>query len=102
MAGICLSPKLDHLKAHEIHIPPLRERKEDIPLLLDHFLGKAAITAGIQKPALPAELLPMLEKYNFPGNVGELKKMVNHAVSRCKSGVLSVEDFFRDTEEKGK
>lgn len=91
----------NHLKAHEIHIPPLRERKEDIPLLVDHFLGKAAITAGIQKPALPSELLPMLEKYNFPGNVGELKKMVNQAVSRCKSGFLSVDDFFGDTKESG-
>jgi DNA-binding NtrC family response regulator len=89
----------NHLKAHEIHIPPLRERKEDIPLLLDHFLGKAAITAGIQKPALAGELLPMLEKYHFPGNVGELKKMVNQAVSRCKSGFLSPDDFFRGTKE---
>jgi DNA-binding NtrC family response regulator len=91
----------NHLKIHEIHIPPLRERKEDIPLLVDHFLGKAAITAGIQKPSIPGELLPMLEKYHFPGNVGELKKMVNHAVSRCKSGFLSVDDFFRDTKEEG-
>ena len=91
----------NHLKAHEIHIPPLRERKEDIPLLVDHFLGKAAITTGIQKPAVPGELLPMLEKYHFPGNVGELKKMVNHAVSRCKSGFLSVDDFFMDTEGEG-
>jgi DNA-binding NtrC family response regulator len=90
----------NHLKAHEIHIPPLRERKEDIPLLVDYFLGKAAITAGIQKPAVPGELLPMLEKYHFPGNVGELKKMVNQAVSRCKSGFLSVDDFFMDTEVK--
>jgi DNA-binding NtrC family response regulator len=90
----------NHLKAHEIHIPPLRERKEDIPLLVDHFLGKAAKESGIEKPAVPGELLPMLEKYDFPGNVGELKKMVNHAVSRCKSGFLSVDDFFRDTKEE--
>ena len=101
MAGICLSPKLDHLKAHEIHIPPLRERKEDIPLLLDHFLGKAAKTAGIQKPAVPAELFPLLEKYHFPGNVGELKRMVNNAVSSSKSGFLSPDDFFKYTKKEG-
>jgi transcriptional regulator with PAS, ATPase and Fis domain len=90
----------NHLKAHEIHIPPLRERKEDIPLLVDHFLGKAAINAGIQKPAIPGNLMPMLEKYHFPGNVGELEKMVNHAVSSSQSGFLSPDDFFRGTKEK--
>jgi DNA-binding NtrC family response regulator len=91
----------NHLKAHEIHIPPLRERKEDIPLLVDHFLGKAAVIAGIQKPAVPGELLPMLEKYHFPGNVGELKKMVNNAVSSSKSGFLSPDDFFKYTKKDG-
>ena len=91
----------NHLKAHEINIPPLRERKEDIPLLVDHFPGKAAKEAGIEKPALAGELLPMLEKYHFPGNVGELKKMVNHAVSGCQSGILSVGDFFNGTKEGG-
>ncbi|UCH98012.1 MAG: sigma-54-dependent Fis family transcriptional regulator, partial [Candidatus Aminicenantes bacterium] len=91
----------NHLKAHEIHIPPLRERKEDIPLLVDYFLGKAAAKVGIEKPALPKKLLPLLEKYHFPGNVGELKKMVNHAVSRFQSGILSPDDFFRGTKEGG-
>jgi DNA-binding NtrC family response regulator len=91
----------NHLKAHEIHIPPLRERKEDIPLLVDHFLGKASVKAGIEKPALPSDLLPLLEKYNFPGNVGELKKMVNDAVSSHKSGILSTDAFFKSTKKDG-
>lgn len=90
----------NHLKAHEIHIPPLRERKEDIPLLLDHFLGKASVKAGIEKPALPGELLPKLEKYNFPGNVGELKKMVNNALSSHNSGILSPDAFFNGGTER--
>jgi two-component system nitrogen regulation response regulator GlnG len=83
----------NHLKAHEIHIPPLRERKEDIPLLVDHFLGKAAKEAGIEKPALPGELVPLLKTHDFPGNVGELKKMVNEAVGSLESGKLSLEPF---------
>lgn len=91
----------NHLKAHEIHTPPLRERKEDIPLLVDYFLGKAAKETGIEKPAISGELLPLLEKYNFPGNVGELKKMVNHAVSRRQSGILTPDDFFKGTKEGG-
>jgi transcriptional regulator with AAA-type ATPase domain len=66
---------------------------------VDHFLGKAAAKVGIEKPALPGELLPMLEKYHFPGNVGELKKMVNRAVSGSQSGILSPDDFFKGTKE---
>lgn len=88
----------NHLKAHEIHIPPLRERKEDIPLLVDYFLGKAAKETGIEKPALPDELVPLLKTHDFPGNVGELKKMVYDAVSSHKSGYLSLDTFRKKIE----
>jgi DNA-binding NtrC family response regulator len=84
----------NHLKAHEIHIPPLRERKEDIPLLLDHFLAEEAVKAGIKKPTVPRDLFPLLEKYDFPGNVGELKAMVYKAVIRCKSDILPTDIFL--------
>jgi len=83
----------NHLKTHKIHLPPLRERKEDIPLLVEHFLEKT----GLKKTALPRELLPLLHKYDFPGNVGELKKMVYDAVSRCESGFLSLDTFLKGT-----
>jgi len=43
----------------------------------------------------------LLEKYHFPGNVGELKRMVNNAVSSSKSGFLSPDDFFKDTKKDG-
>ena len=46
---------------------------------------------GVEKTALPKELFPLLEKYNFPGNISELKKMVYDAVSRCESGFLSLD-----------
>jgi DNA-binding NtrC family response regulator len=81
---------------HEIHIPPLRERKKDIPLLVDHFLEKAAEKAGIEKPDVPDELFPLLEKYDFPGNVSELKKMVADAVNRCEAGVLPLDAFSKN------
>jgi DNA-binding NtrC family response regulator len=84
----------NHLKAHEIHIPPLRERKEDIPLLLDYFLAEEAEKAGIKKPTVPRNLFPLLEKYDFPGNVGELKAMVYKAVIRCKSDILPTDIFL--------
>ncbi|MFC2146696.1 sigma-54-dependent transcriptional regulator [Acidobacteriota bacterium] len=83
----------NHLKAHEINIPPLRERKEDIPLLVDYFLGKAAKETGIEKPALPDGLVPLLKTHDFSGNVGELKKMVYEAVRSHQSGDISLDTF---------
>lgn len=64
---------------------------------MDHFLEKAAEEAGIEKPALPDELVPLLKTHDFPGNVGELKKMVYEAVRSHQSGYLSPDDFFRGT-----
>ncbi len=81
------------LRTHDIHIPPLRERKDDIPLLLDHFLGSAAVDLGKNKPTPPPELLTLLKTYSFPGNVRELQAMVHDAVSQHKSGVLSLKVF---------
>jgi DNA-binding NtrC family response regulator len=81
------------LCTHSVHVPPLRERKEDIPLLLDHFLETAAELLGKKKPAIPKELPVLLSTYNFPGNVRELRSMVYDAVSRHNSGILSMEAF---------
>lgn len=81
------------LQAHHIHIPPLRERREDIDLLVEHFLQKAAKTLGKKKPTPPKELLTLLGTYHFPGNIRELEGMIFDAVSIHKSGVLSMEPF---------
>ena len=81
------------LQTHHIHIPPLRERKEDIPLLIEHFVGKAAETLDKKKPTPPRELSTLLGTYHFPGNIRELESMVFDAVSRHESGVLSTESF---------
>jgi DNA-binding NtrC family response regulator len=81
------------LKAHHVQIPPLRERREDIPLLLDHFLDEAALGLGRKKPALPPALFDLLATYHFPGNVRELRAMVFDALSQHDSGVLSLHRF---------
>ena len=60
------------LRTHHVHLPALRERQEDIPLLFDYFLDEAARTLNREKPAPPAELTGMLSQYAFPGNVREL------------------------------
>lgn len=81
------------LCAHRVVIPPLRERLEDIPSLVQHFLRIAAEKLGKSPPTHPPELLTLLEAYHFPGNVRELESMVFDAVARHASGVLSLASF---------
>ncbi|MHC1696917.1 MAG: sigma-54-dependent transcriptional regulator [Geobacteraceae bacterium] len=81
------------LCTHQVNIPPLRERLEDIQLLLEHFLDEAAQSMNKQTSAYPEELINLLSLYEFPGNVRELKSMVFDAVARHRSGVLSMDRF---------
>ncbi len=81
------------LQTHELKLPPLRERREDIPLLLDHFLDEASEVLKKKKLSVPAELLLLLENYEFPGNVRELRSMVFGAMSRQKAKMLSLQPF---------
>jgi DNA-binding NtrC family response regulator len=81
------------LRAHHVHIPPLRDRYEDLPFLVDHFLEKASKTLGKEKPAPSAELSRLLATYPFPGNIRELESMIFDAVTSCKSEKLSLEPF---------
>ncbi|MDI6807789.1 MAG: sigma-54 dependent transcriptional regulator [Candidatus Eisenbacteria bacterium] len=81
------------LRTHHVHIPPLRERLSDLPLLIDHFLKEAAKALGKKAPTAPKELLTLLGTYNFPGNIRELRAMIFDAVSSHKSGILSLVHF---------
>ncbi len=81
------------LKSHHIAIPPLRERNDDIPLLAEHFLYRAALQQNKKKPTAPRELYTILSNYSFPGNIRELQGMVFDAVSRHSSGTLSCDSF---------
>ena len=84
------------LTGHHVHVPPLRERPEDLPLLVEHFLEEAALSLGKNKPTSPPQLITLLAAYWFPGNVRELKMVIHDAVARHRSGVLSM-DSFRKT-----
>ncbi len=78
---------------HHLHIPPLRERMEDLPLLLNHFLEKTSTTLGKSRPTPPEELLTLLSTYHFPGNIREMESMVFDSVSIHRSGKLSMDLF---------
>lgn len=79
------------LQTHHIHIPPLRERRNDIPFLINHFLEKASKQLNKKKPTPPKELYSLLSNYNFPGNIRELEGIIFDAVSVHRAGVLSLE-----------
>ena len=64
------------LTAHHVHIPPLRERVEDLHGLVDHFVAEAAAQLSRTEPPIPADLVPILSAYAFPGNIRELQSMI--------------------------
>jgi DNA-binding NtrC family response regulator len=81
------------LCTHHIEVPPLRERPEDIALLLNCFLEEAGREMNKNKPTPPPELSLLLSNYPFPGNVRELRAMVFNAVSVHKGRMLSMDLF---------
>jgi len=81
------------MRTHHIHLPPLRERPDDLPLLLNHFLGEAARDLKVDPPTLPKGLIGVLEAYPFPGNVRELRSMVYDVVSKGMSGKVTLDVF---------
>ncbi|MFL5262856.1 MAG: sigma-54-dependent transcriptional regulator [Anaeromyxobacteraceae bacterium] len=88
------------LRSHHLHVPPLRDRRGDIPLLLDHFLGEAAREFAKKKPTPPRQLAGLLASYAFPGNVRELRAMVSDAVGLHQGRVLSMDAFKRAIGER--
>ncbi len=81
------------LITHQIDIPPLRDRIQDIQILTDHFIDEASDSFNKSRPDYPTELIELLMRYNFPGNVRELRAMIFDAVSRDLNGLLSLDSF---------
>lgn len=76
-----------------LHLPPLRERKEDIPLLADYFLKQAAATNAKPLSAMSQRVLDTFLDYHWPGNVRELKNALNYAAVITSQQVIDVEDL---------
>jgi DNA-binding NtrC family response regulator len=81
------------LRTHHINIPALRDRRDDIEPLTEHYLEYAAMALKKKKPTPPPELIPLLRSYSFPGNVRELQGMIFDAVSQHQSKILSLRTF---------
>ena len=78
------------LFAHHIHLPPLEQRLDDLPLLIDHFLTMAANEYNKEKSKVSEGMLTLLSGYNFPGNIRELKAIIFDAVASQKSNKLNM------------
>lgn len=79
------------LLSHQINIPALREHKDDISLLVDFFSEEIAEEIGRTKPNVPEELIMLLNTYDFPGNVRELKSMLYDAIANSKGRIINLE-----------
>ena len=74
-----------------IYLPPLRERRDDLPLLIDFFRFKYAASNRVPVPSVPAEVMIALQNYNWPGNVRELQNYVERAIVLATSNTLSLD-----------
>ncbi len=77
----------------ELHVPPLRERPEDIPRLAEHVLSRLAARIGQDKPALSDAAVAALQRQPFPGNVRELENLLERAMTLCEAPVIEVTDL---------
>jgi DNA-binding NtrC family response regulator len=84
------------LKTFEIEVPPLRERREDLPKLTDTFLRRFAGQLGRPIPQLAPEVLEMLREYSWPGNVRELQNAIEHALVLCDGPILGPQFLPRE------
>ena len=81
------------LKVVSLYIPPLRDRRDDIPVLAEHFLERTAAKMQKEIRGMTPDAYELLERYSWPGNVRELEQAIHHAVALNRTGVLSAEDF---------
>ncbi len=87
------------LKVITISLPPLRMRKEDIPLLTQHFLYKHSKGLKIEKISLHPDSMKKLLDYHWPGNIRELENLIKRAVILAKGNVINPELLFEGTEK---
>ena len=81
------------LNVIELRVPPLRERREDLPLLVRHMLQQLARRAGTEVPVVQPECMDRLGSYRFPGNVRELENILERAFTLCDNNIIRADDI---------
>jgi two-component system response regulator PilR (NtrC family) len=81
------------LNVIELHIPPLRERIDDIPMLADQLCARLAGILGLKAPRLTPDAIERLRRYHFPGNVRELENILERALTLCNGNEISALDL---------
>ena len=100
-----LKPELlERLGSVRLHIPPLRQRKDDIPVILEHFMSEISGKLGRTTPRISREARDLLLRYDWPGNIIELENVADHAALLNTSGIISPDDLpetIQNTEGNG-
>jgi DNA-binding NtrC family response regulator len=94
--GTLRAELFDRLHVLSVTVPPLRERREDLPLLADALLRRAAAVAGLPPCTLSPEAMAMLVAYDWPGNVSQLENALARAVAAAPETVIDVEALPRE------
>ncbi len=84
------------LNVFPIHLPPLRQRREDIPQLVDHFVNISATELGCPRPSVSDEAMALLAGYKWPGNIRELQNIIERAVLLADGGAMSAVHLPRE------
>jgi Nif-specific regulatory protein len=89
------------LNVFPINMPPLRQRREDIPLLVEHFVNNASTELGCPRPSVGDEAMALLASYNWPGNIRELQNVVERAVLLADGASLASAHLPREIVGEG-
>ncbi len=88
------------LNVIKIELPPLSQRREDIPLLIEHFIRVFNLEMGKKISGVSDDVLRLLMRYDFPGNIRELQNIIEHAFVLCKGSIIELEHLPREVIEK--
>jgi len=90
-SGAFRSDLFYRLNVVPVEIPPLRERKEDIPMLIDYFIDRYSRKAGKKIRTIEKKTLELLQSYSWPGNIRELQNVIERSIVICETEILSVD-----------
>jgi two-component system response regulator PilR (NtrC family) len=92
-AGLFRQDLYYRINVIDLYVPPLRERRADIPALTEHILAKLTNAGNIDKPTLSTAALAALQHYNFPGNVRELENILERALALYDGKCIEIDDL---------